>query len=143
MAYCTVEDVEKLMRMTFTISGRPSTADAEEMIDGVAADLDGAAQASGYTVPVTGVTAVALMKRYNRYGAACGLWHTGYVSDTAPARVDHWCSTYRDFLKALREGKTELPGEEPESDLDPVFGIVQQPPRDRYWTSEDEPLETQ
>lgn len=143
MAYCTVADVEGMMGMKFTISGRPSTSQVEDAIDGTAADLDGAAQASGYTVPVTGATAVALMKRYNRYGAACESWHIGHISQDAPARVDYWCSTYRDFLKALREGKTELPGEEPESDMDPVFGIVQQPPRDRYWTYEDEPLETQ
>jgi hypothetical protein len=142
MAYCTVADVERLMGTKFTIDSRPSTADVDEAIDGVSADLDGAAQASGYTVPVTGVQAVALMKRYNRYGAACTAWHTGYVSDTLPPRVEHWCSTYRDFLKALREGKVQLPGEEPESDLDPVFAIVQQPPRDRYWTGKDEPLES-
>lgn len=143
MAYSTVADVEKLMGITFTISGRPSTDDVDEAIISVAADLDGAAQAAGYTVPVTGASAIALMKRYNTFGAACQAWHTGYVSQTIAPRADFWCTSYRDFLKALRDGKTQLPGEEPESDLDPVFGIVQQPPRDRYWTREDEPLETQ
>jgi hypothetical protein len=142
MTYCTVSDVERLTGAKYTISGRPSTADVDEAIDGVAADLDGAAQASGYTVPVTSTQAIALMKRYNRYGAACEAWHIGHVSLDAPARVEHWCSTYQAFLEALREGKTQLPGEEPESDLDPVFNIVQQPPRDRYWTGEDEPLES-
>ena len=140
MAYCEVADVEALMNQEFFIEGQPSITDVEEIIDDVAADLDGIAQAAGYTVPVTGAQAVKLMKKYNTYGAAVAAWHAGYVSDTAPARVEYWERTYTAFLSRLRRGEQQLPAEDPTSDLDPVFEVVQHPPRDKYWTGEDEGL---
>jgi len=141
MAYSTVANVEKLMQVNFTHgSGRPTYEDVEEMIDDVAADLDGVAQAAGYTVPITSTSGVALMRKYNTYGAAVAAWHAGFVSDTEPARVEFWRSQYEQFIARLRRGEQQLPSEEPESDLDPVFEIVEHPPRDRYWTGEDEGL---
>ncbi len=141
MAYCTVADVEGLMGIKFTISSRPTSSSVQDDIDDVAAVLDGYIQAAGYDVPVTGTEAVKMLKSANKKGAACAAWHTGYVSDVLAPRAAFWCSEYTTFKKDLRDGKVQLPGLEPESDLDPIFSIVQQPPRDRYWTGEDEPLE--
>lgn len=141
MAYCTVADVQALMGITFGV--RPTSAQVLDFIDSVAAVLDGYIQAAGYDVPVTATDAVAMLKDFNAKGAACSTWHAGYVSDVPMPRATFWCEEYTQFKKDLRDGKVQLPGLEPESDLDPVFNIVQQPPRDGYWTGQDEPLESQ
>jgi phage gp36-like protein len=128
-----VADVEQLMQVNIKQAGTPDRADVEEIIDDVAAELDGIAQASGYTVPVTNAEAVALMKRYNRMCAAVAVWHAGFVSDTAPARVEYWNTQCEGFKARLRKGEQELPGLEPLSDIDPAFEISTFPNRDRYW----------
>ena len=143
MSYCVVSDIEALMGIKFGHhTGRPTYEEVEDdFIVRVAARLDGVAQAAGYTVPVTSTQALALMKTMNAYGAACAIWHAGYVSQAAPARVEYWCDEYRQFLTDLRKGDMDLPGEDPEGDLDPVFGIAQSPARDGYFTGEDEDLD--
>lgn len=134
MAYCTVADVEALMQIKFSHgSGRPLYADVEQMITDVAADLDGVVQAAGYTVPVTTAAAVALLRRYNTYGAAVAAWHAGYVSADEPPRVAYWRMQYEAFLARLRRGEQNLPGLTPESDLDPAWAVVPLMARDPYW----------
>jgi len=135
MAYCTVEDVEQLMQVVIKQAGTPDRAAALEIVEDTAAELDGIAQAAGYEVPVTGTQAVALMKRYNRMCAAVAVWHAGFVSDNAPARVEYWNEQCEGFKTRLRKGEQELPGLEPLSDIDPAFGISTFPNRDRYWTT--------
>jgi hypothetical protein len=143
MAYCTVADVEKAMQRKFSHnSGFPRYDDVQEYIDGVAANLNGILQAMGYTVPVTATDAVALLKRYNTFGAACQAYHAGYrTEDILPPHAEYWCNQYSEFIARLEEGAQQLPGLTPEGPDDPVFEIVQSPPRDRYFTGQDEPLE--
>ena len=114
-----------------TIPDHPETA---AIISGRAALLDGAAQAAGYTVPVTATQAQALMKEMNTYGAACAAWHAGQTSEQlAPPRVEYWCGEFENFLAGLKDGSIQLPGLVPESDIDPVFEIAAFPNRSRYW----------
>jgi len=143
MAYCTVENVEAVMQTKFSHnSGYPTYDDVEGFIDTVASNLDGVLQAAGYTVPVTVTAAVALLRQYNEFGAACKAFHSTYFpEDILPPRAEYWCQEYRDFLTRIRKGEQQLPGVSPEGDIDPVFMIVQTPPRDRYFTASDEPLE--
>lgn len=143
MAYCEPADVETLMQIRFTNNSRPSRDQADEIIGNVAAELDGVAQAAGYTVPVTATAAVAVMKRENVLGAACECWHAGYISDTAPARAEYWCTQYREFLGRLKKGEQQLPGLTPESDLDPAFAVVPQMGRDTYWGRGEDVLSTE
>jgi hypothetical protein len=121
------------MQATIKQAGTPSRADALEIVEDTAAELDGIAQAAGYAVPVTNTQAVALMKRYNRLCAAVAVWHAGFVSDTAPARVDYWNDQCEGFKTRLRKGEQELPGLDPLSDIDPAFAISTFPNRDNYW----------
>ena len=143
MAYCTVENVQSVMQTQFSHnSGYPTYEDVEGFVDTVASNLDGVLQAAGYTVPVTAVKAVELLKRYNEFGAACQAYHASYYpEDVLPPRAEYWCQEYKDFLSRIRKGEQQLPGLEPEGDIDPVFMTVQTPPRDRYFTGQDEPLE--
>ena len=139
MAYCTPEDVEGLMQARFTVNTRPSAPDADMIVDNIAADLDGIAQAAGYTVPVTATQAKALMKRYNTLGAACECWHSGWRSDAqTPPNVEYWCNTYTDFIKRLRAGEQQLPGINPESNTDGYFIARPQIPRDGWLTQSEE-----
>jgi hypothetical protein len=138
MAYCTVEDLEKEMQLTVSIGGRPDREDVEAIITDVAAELDGIAQAAGYTVPVTNSQAVALLKRYNTVCACVSVWHSGFISDAAPARVEYWDKQCEAFKMRLKKGEQQLPGLTPTSDIDPVFSIVAFPNRDRYWRTDEE-----
>jgi len=139
--YCTVADVQQMMQTTFTLTSRPTIEQVKGLITTVSSRLNGTAQAAGYTVPVTDTLGLTLMNNACAYGTSCAAWHAGYGSMEAPARVEYWCKEYKDFLAALRKGEVELPGLTPESDLDPAFGIVPQPPRDRLWTGDNEYLE--
>jgi hypothetical protein len=141
MGYCTVAEVEANMRTTFTPTTKPAIGQIEGFIANASSRLDGVAQAAGYDVPVTDTIALGLMKDACIFGVSCRAWHAGWFSDTAPARAEYWCTEYREFLASLRKGEVQLPGVEPESDLDPAFAIVQQPPRDTWFTGRDEGLE--
>lgn len=138
MAYCTVENVEREMQLTISIGGRPDRTDVEDIIDDVAAELDGIVQAAGYTVPVTGTQAVALMKLYNTVCACVAVWHNGFISDAAPSRVDYWDKQCEGFKTSLKKGEQNLPGLTPTSDIDPAFAIATTPNRDRYWRNRED-----
>lgn len=139
--YSTVADVETLMQIKFSLNSRPNREQVEDILEAIAAELDGVAQAAGYTVPVMATAAKAVMARENTLGAACECWHAGYVSDTAPARAEYWCTQYNDFLNRLRKGEQQLPGLLPVSDLDPACRIVPLVPRDPYWGRGEDDLE--
>jgi hypothetical protein len=143
MAYCTVEDVQSNMQTKFSHnSGFPRYDDVQGYVDGVAAEMDGILQAAGYAVPVTAAAAVDMLKRQNILGASCQAYHAGYrTDDILPPNAEYWCQAYNDFITRLEEGVLQLPGLTPEGPGDPVFMIVQTPPRDRYFTGQDEPLE--
>jgi len=138
MAYCTVEDIQALLQAKFSTEGTPSSSDVEEIIEDVAAELDGLLQAAGYTVPVTSPAgAVRLLKKMNRFCAAVPVWHSSYVEGQAPVRVDSWAKQCEGFKKLIVEGKIQLPGVDPEGPNDPVFDLTAFPNRDGYWRSDD------
>ena len=132
MAYCDVDDVSQEMQLTFSIEGYPSQADVEEVIEEISSDLDGIAQAAGYTVPITGTSALRVMKRYCRLCTAAQVWSSGFVAMTNPTRFEYWDKECEGFKERLRDGDQQLPGLTPESDLDPVFDIAESPCRDPY-----------
>ena len=133
MAYCTAADVENEMGQKFSATSRPNTDQVEEAIDGVSGEIDGVLQATGYPLPVTDISALALLKRYAKFGASAQAWHSGYVADDEPARVTYWRETYEAFIARLRRGEQELPGETVDDEEDFAFAIVPHPQRDRYW----------
>jgi len=133
MSYCDVTDIEQEMQLTISIDGRPNRADVTEIIAEVSSDLDGIAQAAGYTVPVTSESAARVMKRYTRLCTAAQVWNSGFISMAPPVRLEYWEGQCEGFKERLRKGEQYLPGLTPESDLDPAFGIATFPNRDRYW----------
>ncbi len=133
MAYCAVKDVEDLLGTKFSHDSRPPVREVEAMITTTEAELDGVAQAAGYTVPITGTQGVALLKRYAIFGAGVAAWHTMIVDTDEPARVTYWREQYDAFIGRLRRGEQQLPGESADSEEDIAFEIAPHPQRDNFW----------
>lgn len=133
MAYCTVKDVEDLIGSKFSPDSRPTREEVDILVENVSGELDGVAQAAGYTVPITGAAAIKLLRLYNTYGAAVPAWHAMIIADDAPARVTFWQEQYNAFIGRLRRGEQQLPGESADAEEDIAFAIAPHPQRDRYW----------
>lgn len=123
--YCTVEQLQDLMSLTFTSTSKPTDAKAAEIIEEVSGELDGVIAAAGYELPITNAGALLLLRRYNTFGAAASCWHAGYVTDNDLPRVTYWATEYNNFIRRLKNGEQALPGETPESGVnDPAFAIA-------------------
>ncbi len=139
MAYCTVAQVEDLMQTKFTSVGKPPKARVEEIVDEVSGELDGVIEAAGYTLPITATAALALLRRYNTYGAAAAAWHAGFILEKDMPRVVYWNEEYQNFLSRLRRGEQYLPGISNDDASDyPAFGIAPAVRRENYWLTGEE-----
>jgi hypothetical protein len=134
MAYCTLDQVETLMGITFGPTSRPADADVDDMISRVAAEIDGVAQSAGYDVPVGAPEAMTMLASYNAYGVAAAAWHAGFISDAPQPRVDFWERTYTSFLQRLKAGTQQLPGAPRQSELEIGFAVAPVFRRDNYWS---------
>lgn len=135
--YCLPADVARVMGLdnAFSELTTPTADEVQSEIDNIASDINGVLQAIGYGLPVTDSEALRLLGHYNALGAAVGVWHSTYVSDTAPDRVKYWETSYNNFLGRLRRGEQQLPGSDDLTDTDAQFDIAATPVRDSYWTT--------
>lgn len=111
MPYCTPDDVADLMTEAFTETSHPDQDEVTTMCAEVSAELDGVAQAAGYSTPITSAAGLQLFKRYATMGTAPQVWYARYASQDEPARVAYWRTTYADFVARLRRGEQQLPDE--------------------------------
>ncbi len=107
--YCTREQLEELMSVTFIASSKPTDDKACEIIEEVASEMDGVLAAVGYPLPIIAESALRLLCHYNTYGAAAAAWHSGYVTDRDMPRVIYWSTEYRGFLSRIKNGQQTLP----------------------------------
>lgn len=135
MSYCSVDHVAARTGFTYSATSKPTYDEVVEIIANIAAEMDGVLQAAGYTVPVAGAQAVAMLKHYNVLGAAYQAWHAGVSGTDRFPKVEAWQTDYRDFLSRIRKGEQQLPGISPLSDIDAAFGIVPTTRRDYYWST--------
>lgn len=138
MAYCTIADVEVLTEIDWTAATAPTIAQVENMIDNVAAEIDGVLQASGYDVPVSAADALEMLRSINAFGVGPEAYHATFLVEMLPPKVKYWQDRYDRFLKAVRAGEVQLPGLEPESDLDAAWGIAPSIQREDYWLTDEE-----
>ena len=136
MAYCTLGDLEALMRINFTAATDPTATEVEQMITDIAAEIDGVLQAAGYTVPVTAAQAVQYLRKMNTFGAGPEAWYAYAMMDSEPPNVAYWRARYERFLEDIREGKLQLPGLEPLGEEQAYFGIAPGIQRDSYWLTD-------
>lgn len=135
MAYCTVADVERMLKEEYGQSSQPTKARVSDICDNVSAELDGYLAAGGYTVPVTDSQALAMLAAVAEKCAAVQVWHESRDTDASFPKIEDWRSDCVEFKRAVRKGEVWLPGVTPEGDAQPAFGVAPVPQRDRYWTT--------
>lgn len=70
MPYCTQEDVGAELRKTFTASTNPSDNMVSEIVEEVSAEIDSVLSKAGYSLPISDLALLSVLKAYNRYGAS-------------------------------------------------------------------------
>lgn len=135
MAYCTYSDVDALMSVTHDTTTTPTAVTVTDFCADISAELDGVMQAVGYVVPITGATGLALLNSYATMGAAVRAWHAGFQSSNAPANVEYWDTTYRDFLMRLKKGDQTIPDETTEDGTSTPHAFSVAPKAARYWSA--------
>jgi hypothetical protein len=112
VAYCTAANVEALIHKSYTADTEPTIEEVESNIDNIAGAIDGVLKAAGYALPIDDASALLMLKQYNAYGAAVPVWYATFRSRDEEPQVEFWRSEYRDFLKGIKDGTLELPGDE-------------------------------
>jgi len=109
-AYCAATDVQVLLNtvsgtgITLSTTSKPTLAQAEGLIDQVAAEVNSVLKAQGYGVPVTGTNDIYMLKRYVSQKAAAMTYHAAYGGfGDAPARVVQWEEEYDAFITRLTD----------------------------------------
>lgn len=104
---------------------RLTEADAEQIITGLEAEVDGILLAQGYaTVPATGLRDRAMLGEQVRLKAAARV----YVTLHQPARSPDWVRTadidWSEFLERLRRGQQRLVDQAPAAAGDGQVGVA-------------------
>ncbi len=140
MAYATIADITARLQnwptlSTFGEATRPTEAQVTAFINQVEGEVNGVLSAEGYAaVPATGADDINLLKMYVADKVAAKVWGVVYAGTEMPAAVKAWHDDYKDFLARLRRGEQHLPNQQPQSEDEPVFGIVRHPERDDTFT---------
>jgi hypothetical protein len=101
---------------TITGSSRPmSIGDVATICERVSDELNGAAAAAGYAIPIptTATQAYAQMALYNLYGAGCFTLRTIFPGGAPGGEMllaNDYCAQYQGVLAALMSGDLILPG---------------------------------
>lgn len=120
MAYlsATLGELNYLLpgRLEVTASSTPAVPAAQAIINGISAELDSAAAAAGYSVPVSTIASYAygLLQNYAGLGAAWRVLSVMMPNQGGPKDVVALSSQYRDSyeraLEQLRAGTLVLTG---------------------------------
>lgn len=136
MPYAVITDIIARLQNWPTLSSfgestRPTEAQVLAFINQIEGEINGVLSAEGYaTVPATGADDVNLLKMYVADKVAAKVWGVVFAGTEMPAQVKAWHEDYREFLARLRRGEQHLPNQQPQSEDEPVFGIVHHPERD-------------
>ncbi len=140
MAYATIADITARLQNWPTLSSfgeatRPTETQVLAFIQQVEGEINGVLSAEGYaSVPATGADDIQLLRMYVADKVAAKVWGVVYAGSEMPAQIKTWHDEYKDFLTRLRRGEQHLPNQQPQSEDEPVFGIVRHPERDDTFT---------
>lgn len=138
--YAVIADITARLQNWPTLSSfgeatRPTQAQVEGFITQIEGEINGVLSAEGYaTVPASGAGDVQLLKMYTADKVAAKVWGVVFGGAEMPAQIKQWHEDYRDFIARLRRGEQHLPDQQPQSEDEPVFGIVRHPERDDTFT---------
>ncbi|MBZ0320275.1 MAG: hypothetical protein K8L91_27940 [Anaerolineae bacterium] len=120
---------------TLDTTSEPTLNQTLATLDQIEAEINGVLAAEGYaTVPASGSASVNLLRGYVETEGAYKLYTQVYGPNALPEAVKAWHEDYRAFLSRLRRGEQYLPDQQPQSEDEPVFGIVRHPERDDTFT---------
>ena len=107
MAYVTLDSIEEETGTEYTDDSKPTKDEAVLIIDGVAAEIDAALAEGGYALPVptSATNSIALLRQYNRYGAAYRIWDAERKGTVDMTVVERWREDYFRFIDRLEKGK--------------------------------------
>jgi len=109
--YCTIAHIETHTGLGYDAETQPSRTEVQRIIEGVAREIDGVLQATGYTLPITSpVDAVSMLRDYNAIGGAYRAWYASVQGTAVFPAVVSWREDYLLFLKNLKDKKIGLPG---------------------------------
>lgn len=113
-AYCTTDDLLAVAsQLTLSTTTKPSTAQAQAILDNIARELDMTIVAMGWTLPVSDADLLSFLKVTNIYGAAAGVFRSRLDFQGAEA----WEKKYLGVKKLLpRPDLTEVGDEAPFGD---------------------------
>ena len=111
-AYCSLADVEGTTGFKYDAETHPSRTEARNIVEGVAAEIDGVLEATGYSLPIasSATRTLSMLRHYNILGAAYRCWHADVRGPESFPAVVSWETDFREFITRLEEGKTKLPG---------------------------------
>lgn len=113
-AYAAVADVQVLLNalggpgITIGLASKPTTAQVEDFLDQIAAEIDGVLIGLGYGVPVTGTTDVFMLQRYLVQKVAAMTYNAAFTMDEPPSKVKGWEDEYKAFIQRLIDGQQRL-----------------------------------
>jgi ABC-type transport system substrate-binding protein len=121
--YAAVADVQATLGNIgapggFTIGSgtTPNTTTVEGWLDQVAGEIDAILTARGYgTVPATGTSDMAMIKRYLAQKVAAMVYHSHAVFDVTPEMVKTWETEYSQFCDRLISKAMSLVDQNPRS----------------------------
>lgn len=111
--YCTVSDVEKLLRWDFTPSDTPEEVDETDVqvfIDQTAGEINAILSSKG--VDTDSITSSELLKLYNTLGAACLTESAMQREGEESKRTARFCQQYESALKKLERNPKMLLGDD-------------------------------
>lgn len=109
-AYCTIADVEAHTGLGYDAESQPSRTEVQRVIEGIAREIDGVLQISGYTLPISGTDAIAMLRNYNALGGSYRAWYATERGTAVFPAVQSWREDYLLFLKGLKDGTRGIPG---------------------------------
>lgn len=102
--YATVDELQAVLESAPLTSTR-----AQEILNQVAAQVDAALTAAGYTAPATGANDLVLISQFVVYMAAAQAHRELYQEDEAPERITAWERQFERFLAGIAKGAIRLP----------------------------------
>lgn len=112
LAYATHADVEKyFIDFTFNATSQIKDSDVDAICVTEQAEVDGILEASTeYTVPITGTSALVIMKKLIELRAAAAAWRRMYVTTQSDqsTMADEWRKEADDLLNDIVAGSITL-----------------------------------
>lgn len=124
MAYCTTADVQARLGALLTLSAstKPTTTEVSAFIDQTSATVDGALTGAGYTtVPATGANDLLMLLDKVANKVALQTLYVAFGADNVPETSIEILGGFRDWLKSIMNGDSQLVDQEP---LAPGAGVI-------------------